>query len=337
MVQVSCLNAISAHDKPGGPDAFVYQVQDLYCSGSIIEASSKVQVEYIGRPQVALAVEVSSQKKELITRQPICVGQEDSLTLTFQGSYLCFGLCSEDGALLKCNLLSGRAPFKYRYRHVFKGQHGKTSEQVLERHSGGTTGLLPLSNSLGTHRYDVLQVADGAYGFQSKDPREAVFSVSQNVLARPSAAFQSSSTPNFCLDDTLAKKKNGPKITFDGQGPFSIQLEVRKSNRASGVIHNVQDIASKTWEVDIPGFTFTEIGSYLLRIVSITDASGCEWEPPIEDNLYMGMNVVEPASIRTIGEKSHYCVGDMLEYLLEGESECAPNHSLICYLVSDKR
>ena len=125
----------------------------------------------------------------------------------------------------------------------------------------------------------------------------------------------------YCLHDSLTRKKNQAHIQLQGQAPFDIRLSIRNTRRGRPEIMEVSDIKQKKWQLDRPDYFFRETGSYEIKIISVADASGCDWEPPEDEDVVTHIDVVEPASIKAVDPKVDYCVGETLHYLLQGESQ----------------
>lgn len=214
------------------------------------------------------------------------------------------GLCAgqEDQAALK---FGGQAPFELWYRHT---SGGRTSRHVLK--SAQETGILHLSTGPGSHRYDFLSLADGNY------PKTDVsITLEHEVFGRPSASFVKHANRALCLDSTL---ETDAKILLKGQGPWILSLSVRKPASTSITTHSVT-VTHPEWTVSLPQ-VLTDIGRYEVAITKVEDVSGCEWVSGETDELRSVVEVVESARIVPVDEKADLCVGDSLDFLLQGKA-----------------
>lgn len=214
------------------------------------------------------------------------------------------GLCAgqEDQAALK---FGGQAPFELWYRYT---SGGRTSRHVLK--SAQETGILHLSTEPGSHRYDFLSLADGNY------PKTDVsITLEHEVFGRPSASFVKHANRALCLDSTL---ETDAKILLKGQGPWILSLSVRKPASTSITTHSVT-VTHPEWTVSLPQ-VLTDIGRYEVAITKVEDVSGCEWVSGETDELRSVVEVMESARIVPVDEKEDLCVGDSLDFLLQGKA-----------------
>jgi nucleoporin POM152 len=161
-------------------------------------------------------------------------------------------------------------------------------------------------------------VADAIYDFQpNTDIKKSIFSIEQTILDRPTALLTNKGSITYCLHDKFDKRKNHAQVEFIGQAPFAIRIEASNSKQAGKKVFEVDRISQAKWDVELPTFTFDSTGTYIFTIIEVSDATGCAWEPTVMDNS-IRVDVVEPATIRAVHTKSDYCVGDTVEYYLQG-------------------
>lgn len=214
------------------------------------------------------------------------------------------GLCAgqEDQAALK---FAGQAPFELGYRHT---SGGRTSRHILK--SAQEIGILHLSTEPGSHRYDFLSLADGNYL-----KTDVSIALEHEVFGRPSASFVKHTSRALCLDSTL---ETDAKILLKGQGPWILSLSVRKPASTSITTHTVT-ITNPEWTVSLPQ-VLEDIGRYEVMISKVEAVSGCEWVSGETDELRSMVEVVESARIVPVDEKEDLCVGDSLDFLLQGKA-----------------
>jgi nucleoporin POM152 len=199
----------------------------------------------------------------------------------------------------------GQAPYEATYRYTTAGH---TSRHTLK--SAQETGILHLNTEPGQHRYDFTELKDANY---ASNPIQ--LSVEHDVYSRPSVSFIKSNTKPLCLDQQL---KTDAKIRLEGKAPFTINLAVRKPASSKVESHTVV-AKSNEWTLDLP-LAVTEIGRYEVSIVSMSDISDCEQVVHETDRLSTTVEVVESARIVSVSQTKDLCVGDTLDFLLQGKA-----------------
>ncbi|PWN28104.1 hypothetical protein BDZ90DRAFT_271228 [Jaminaea rosea] len=330
-------------DRPG-----VFQlvsVHDAYCQGSVVQQSSRWNVEVRRRPVVAFdaasAASVggqgrSSKQQQLssLIRPPVCRGVPDSANLL---------------------LLSGQAPVQVTYEHEAPAASSSSSPTGRRKRETFSTAQnitsLHLSTSVpGWHRYRLVEVGDSSYalGAISRSDSDDLV-LEQLVHPLPSARFidqdhHSSeqqhrrggrSGPNkrksFCLGDTLSGRdmaRAAPIVQLSGSPPFDLEFELRGIQ-----MHNVAldlNEAESIGEAGDKPFRLDSTGTWVYRIVSLVDGNGCSSTPsPGEDSSSSGsssassppslsINVAETANLASVGARDDYCVGERIQYVLQG-------------------
>ncbi|KIR28121.1 hypothetical protein I309_03118 [Cryptococcus deuterogattii LA55] len=264
------------------------KIKDSHCPGTVLSGDSGFEVDFKARPVVSLQTSglishVGTGPGNVYQHRGLCAGQEDQAALKF----------------------GGQAPFELWYRYT---SGGRTSRHVLK--SAQETGILHLSTEPGSHRYDFLSLADGNY------PKTDVsITLEHEVFGRPSASFVKHANRALCLDSTL---ETDAKILLKGQGPWILSLSVRKPASTSITTHSVT-VTHPEWTVSLPQ-VLTDIGRYEVAITKVEDVSGCEWVSGETDELRSVVEVVESARIVPVDEKEDLCVGDSLDFLLQGKA-----------------
>ena len=208
-------------------------------------------------------------------------------------------------ALIKIVNDAGEGPYEASYRYTTAGH---TSRHTLK--SAQETGILHLNTEPGQHRYDFTELKDINY---ANNPIQ--LSVQHDVYSRPSASFIKSNSKPLCLDQEL---KSDAKIRLEGQAPFTINLAVRKPASSRVVSHRVTTNDNE-WTLDLP-LPVKEIGRYEVSIVSMSDVSDCEQIVHETDKLVTTVEVVESARIVPVSQNRDLCVGDNLDFLLQGKA-----------------
>lgn len=140
-------------------------------------------------------------------------------------------------------------------------------------------------------------------------------SIEHDVHSRPSASFVKGNTRPLCLDSSL---KGEAKIRLEGKAPFVVNLAIRKP-ASSKVISESITVHSNEWTLDLP-YTVTDIGRHEIIIASIRDSSGCDQIIHETDKLSTTIEVVESARIVPVSQVTDLCVGDTLDFLLQGKA-----------------
>lgn len=182
-------------------------------------------------------------------------------------------------------------------------------------------GILHMASQPGHHRYTVLTVKDAHYDFDSKllQASKGLFSIEQEVFGKPTAGFRPTARLSYCVGQAFkTSSENMATIEFVGQGPFEVDLTLEPTVAQPMYRKTISHIKGNTWKVDLPDHVFSHVGSQILSIASVRDASGCPAEILIEDRLYLPIDVLETASITAVSDREDYCVGDMLEFVLGG-------------------
>lgn len=85
------------------------------------------------------------------------------------------------------------------------------------------------------------------------------------------------------------------------------------------VTHKVTDIKTNEWEVNLPDHLLESTGPHVISIVSMNDSSGCPHVVKETDKLTVTVDVVETARIVPVDKREDLCVGDSLEFIMQGE------------------
>ncbi|WWC68542.1 uncharacterized protein I206_102471 [Kwoniella pini CBS 10737] len=263
------------------------KIKDAHCEGDILTSDSTFEIDFKPRPVVSLQ-------------------QTSGITLASPNSYTHKGLCAgqEQQVALK---FTGQAPYELNYRYT---SEGRTSKHTLK--SAQETGILHLSSEPGSHRYDLLNIVDGNY-----PNTDIQISLSHNVHSKPSVSFIKHNTRPLCLDSPL---NTDAKIHLKGTAPFKLDLAIRKPASTSIKTYTIDNINSPEWTLSIPEYELKEIGRYEIMITRIQDLNECEQIINESDELRSIVEVVESARIVAVDDKKDLCVGDSLDFLLQGKS-----------------
>ncbi|CAO1630596.1 unnamed protein product [Parajaminaea phylloscopi] len=182
-------------------------------------------------------------------------------------------------------------------------------------------------------------------------------SLEQYVHALPTATFIESDSSrghrsgakkeSFCLGDSLTSSSDrrgprSPTVRLSGTPPFRLEFELASTSNTQSARRFVRsDIREHTFSLDLTEsdiandqgqpFKFDSTGKWTYRILSLVDGNGCESVNAPggkggDVNPSLGgsggtsayIEVAETASIAPVGTREHYCVGDTVEYVLQG-------------------
>ena len=221
------------------------------------------------------------------------------------GTYEHRGLCQEQEDQVAFRF-EGEGPFELVYKHT---KNGSPSTHTLK--SAQNTGILHLATEPGSHRYDILRVGDSNYAAAAiPEP----IAVSHEINSRPSVSFGRQNTRKLCLDSALA---SDAKVYFEGKAPFEIEIAIRRP--ASVKVDTYAVTASKNeWTLDLPQHILKDIGRHEVTITRMADKTGCEWIVHDLDRLSTMVEAVESARIVPVTQAQDLCVGDTLEFELQG-------------------
>jgi len=204
-----------------------------------------------------------------------------------------------------------------------------------------------ITSEPGQHTYEIHGVSDSVYEnapdglLLNAEASQHVPKIrfEQHVLPLPTGVFRvERKAPRYCVNDKLggSTTSTGLLLHLTGQPPFNLELEVKAAGSTQKPqrfpVHNIH---SKDWEVVIP-FAFEKPGRHEVTLWSIRDANGCEkvvdqsaktgstqWD---EDKLQIVkapaamVDVAEVATIKALSAQTDHCVGDSLDFLLQGTS-----------------
>lgn len=180
-------------------------------------------------------------------------------------------------------------------------------------------GVLHLASAPGQHTYVVRAVGDAIYPLNGKRQDE-LFTVQQIVNRRPSAWFSKKELLNFCLGERFVAPRGQAQIEFEGQAPFTATFDVREPGSRTGKHITIRDISTRHWQFELPDYEFRNQGLHHIHLIGMTDSSGCTYEPSERGTHHLTAEVVEPARIVAVDKQQDYCVGDLLDFRLQGKA-----------------
>uniref|UniRef100_V5EIR2 Nuclear pore membrane protein n=2 Tax=Kalmanozyma brasiliensis (strain GHG001) TaxID=1365824 RepID=V5EIR2_KALBG len=314
----------------------IKQIRDNHCPGLVLQGQEDFRISVRPQPHVQFANDAGeSARNGSLIRAPVCRGQPDSVDIVMSGHFPVdveyehiapsWSASSEPEAA---------APLASAAHEV--SLHGKRRKTAFTSALGSTN--LELSTALpGWHTYVINSVGDAVYPpsrlqeFSTESPRR----LEQMVLPLPGASFASTSSkhrkPSLCVGDGLNRLESPPTLKLQGQAPFTVSFEVAhagssSTSSAGSYRFTRSGIKTNEYKLDLGGkeFAFSSKGLWSVRIVQITDANKCETAPMQDskrsgqDDKTMVIEVAETADIAPVSTREDYCIGEMVEFSLQG-------------------
>ncbi|GAA6052405.1 hypothetical protein JCM3770_000226 [Rhodotorula araucariae] len=283
-------------------------VRDQFCPGDIAETEWTVKT----LPRPTLRVDERAGKvarNGSVVRRGVCANAVDSVPVLFEG----------------------KPPFKASYTLQKGSHHGATRSHHLQAIQS-RADLTLFTASPGHHTYTFTGVGDSLYttvdsaGLEApQGGKDGVVRIEQDVWALPSAGFAHGAKHGFCVHDKLSSRGADDLVVhLEGQAPFELELEVREDGHRASKRFTVPSIHTHDWPVTLPyGLSNAAPHSILLRRVK--DAHGCETlldptsaAPTGALKTSVSVPVAEIATITPVSPQADYCVGDELEFIVQG-------------------
>ncbi|CAG8724177.1 4862_t:CDS:2, partial [Acaulospora morrowiae] len=278
-------NSYLVEEKPGRYE--LLEVKDSFCHGLIIPELKEIEARWYPRPSLRIAdgeAELLPQKG--YRRRHVCEGIEDTIGL----------------------ILEGRAPWSIYYTIVTSNE--QTSHQ--QRIGFPTTRIRLMTEKPGRYLYNFSSIADDVY----TDPSPVTLTLEQAVVEKPAAQFLTSDIIYHCVGNSFIDPID---IKINGVPPFVLQFEIthESSNQIDTLkIENIYDTHYHFY----PQNKFTIIGKYVISIVHIMDSQGCSNSMMQDKSSKLIIQVTDVASIERAFTPQIHCVGDLLDYSLQGIS-----------------
>lgn len=219
--------------------------------------------------------------------------------------------------------MTGTPPFQLNYNVAHEVDHGGI--RLIDQPTFSViqySGRLQLQTSkAGRTYYEVQSIGDALYPIQrhsSGISRNERLRFEQQVFPRPSAYFKKSNRMSFCLNDPLVQREDQVNgiIALEGIPPFKLEISI-KDLASSEVRREIFETYSHEWTLNVPQYIFHTVGPHLVTIESVMDDSLCPQSDHAEKRT-MWIDVAETAVIVPFERKDDYCVGEPLQFQLEG-------------------
>ena len=277
------------------------QVSDAQCPGSIVADSSTFEVAWIPRPTAKITPGGGAYEAH-------------------NGSYILPAVCQDANAHVDLEL-SGRPPFQIVYNVAQNNELGGTKllEQSTHNSIQSRTRFTLKTDAPGRIYYEVKQIGDGAYALSGSIPRSQRLLFEQQVSVKPSARFHNANSMVYCLNDALVPQSASSTdglILLEGTPPFLLDIVIR--NLASSHIdRQTVQVSTNSWKLDLPHYSFSSIGPHRITLQSVKDSSNCA-PAKLDLSESIRIDVAETAAIIPFERRQDICVGEMVQFQLEG-------------------
>lgn len=110
-----------------------------------------------------------------------------------------------------------------------------------------------------------------------------------------------------------------PTVLLTGKPPFKLALNI-KNVATSESRAVVVDVNTHEWKVDVPTYVLQTVGPHLINIESFEDSSPCPPSNVDYERRTFRIDVAETAAIVPFDRREDWCVGDVLQFQLEGNA-----------------
>jgi nucleoporin POM152 len=201
--------------------------------------------------------------------------------------------------------------------------HNDVHRDIL-RAAGSSTTLALETDEPGHYTYSFDRVGDRNYGLSPLAGRPLTFD--HEVYGRPSARWQSTDRLSRCAHSKLKPASLSAKqglLALKGKAPYAVTLHITTPKSSQPIVRTIADIPTDEWRIDLDDVEFTQLGLHTISVESVADASGCAQDltgEGIEDAKAFKVEVAETASIVQVQKGEDVCVGQSLDFLLQGTS-----------------
>ncbi|PKY45320.1 hypothetical protein RhiirA4_443664 [Rhizophagus irregularis] len=278
-------NSILTVTEPGRYE--LLEVKDSYCLGIVIPEKKEIEAKWLPKPFLRIAEGEAEPLPQTgyFKRNSICAGKEDTLGLVLQG----------------------RAPWVINYKII------SNRETIVHQQTIGfpSTRIRLMTENPGLHIYNFSSIADDVYTEQN----EMLLILEQAVLSNPSARFVNRDIVYHCVG-TAFTRDDSIMIEMDGVPPFSLVFEVMHESSNHVETLRMESINNTLYYFQ-PKEKFSLVGQYTISIVYISDSQGCSRSLEGPDKTLI-VQVTDVASIDRTFHQQFHCVGDILDYSLQG-------------------
>jgi nucleoporin POM152 len=275
-------------------------VTDSICRGDVL--GNQYLVKWLDKPTVEILDDQAIQLADgVYERAAVCQGATDSVDIQFSG----------------CN------PFYCSYKE-FRSPAGHRDFKLIgteEITSGMKRVRLPLkTGEPGKYRYVFDKLSDQRYTdpFPIKN-----LQLEQMVHATPTVKFTSKSASKertLCVGESLDSSDMDPIfMEFTGVAPFAVEIGIRFQTEVQGRVIIIDNIMTKKYQLSLHD-ELKDSGTYHINLLYVNDANGCASRVPPSDDKKISIKALEIATISPIDSCDDVCVGDTIDFSLQGVS-----------------
>ncbi|KAG0258256.1 hypothetical protein BG011_003411 [Mortierella polycephala] len=309
-------NALVSVNKPG-----IYElksVSDAFCDGEVVEQARTCTVVYSERPSMNLMID--SIRFRGGPRENVPEGEiAPSERISREGDYFVLpAVCKDADRTLELRM-TGKAPFELRYKRIYRSARGAKEEvKTLVEMSQHSTMRLPImTEQAGTISYQFETLSDATYKNIEVRHEKRIVVFKHLVRSPPRATLINTEKQFYCKNEiTGANEKIAIKIE-DGVGPYTLAIEIMRPYQAVAEKLYAHDVVPRNgvyeWTLSA---RFTDMGLYKVSILRVTDINGCS----AGGTSAVEFDVLDTPSITPLRSITDTCVGDKLEYSIQGEA-----------------
>ncbi|KAG5355856.1 Nucleoporin POM152 [Yarrowia sp. B02] len=295
-VQVNDANGFFTVARPG--HYRLVSVRDAHCPGEIVH-DAIFSLSWIARPAVKIVKAGNTEAKDgVLSRAPICEGDQDSVEIALEGS----------------------PPFTVLYRVT--GPGGRTKDHEIQV-ATPFANVRVETNAPGEYEYFFMGVLDSNYYDRKwladvKAGGDVAFSDSklrQLVKARPTAKFVDKGRV-YRACQGIADSADGIPIKLTGEAPFSLTVSIRvdSSGHTEKVTYNS---VGAEFELKSQLYSRLGLGKHTVQIYQVVDARGCR-QSNFGADQRVTVHVADTPTITAVEERADFCVGERISYSLTG-------------------
>ena len=300
------------------------EVSDQHCPGSVVAAKSTHTVTIRPRPKAVFELDESTQvdRAGALSRRPVCAGVPDLVNVR----------------------LEGHSPIEIAYLHRLPGK-----DAIKERFTSAQnmTAIQLFTGVPGQHSYELLSVGDAIYTERPLPPDAAFKKIYQDVFPLPDVVIASSlqsgsskaatKSSSLCVGDSLSKGQGSAgstTLSLSGKAPFALDIEIKDGLGVTRKVLTRRGIKEHEHVLDIDAheFVFDKTGKWNVQVTRVQDSNGCErfFRPSTvavlgeesrtneASRARVQVDVVETANISAVELRADHCVGETIEYVLQG-------------------
>lgn len=274
-------------------------VKDRYCPGYVYDAEWEVST--LPRPWVRLGEDAGTLARNgSVIRAPVCEGADDEVPIE----------------------LGGKPPYEVVYDLSKNG--GRPSPRKVQAIRGSTSIEL-VTGTAGHYTYEIASVGDSLYkadkdGVLGTGGMRGVARLEQDIFATPTARFTRGAKLAFCTNDRLESRSSDELIVqLEGEAPFTLEVEVREDGHKAPERYTIQNIETHEWPLRVPHRFEAAAFKHFVALRHVSDAHGCGSNiNPSISGASVSLAVAEVASIAPVSPQTSHCVGDFLDFVIQG-------------------